>query len=138
MVDLKAIDAAISATIDEGKEATLIQDTDHLNRLAQHLDLCRQNRKTITYLEAADAIGVLAPQRIHQVTQLLEILIERDQKADNPIRAALVVSRNRTGLPGEGFFLKAKELGLMSDNTAQEFHQYCLDSLFKAQATEVK
>ena len=127
-----ALDKLTSA--DQGNDAK----SNQLNSLAKHLDLCRLKRVTITYLEAADAIGVLAPQRIHQVTQLLEILIERDQKADKPIRAALVVSRNRTGLPGEGFFLKAKELGLMSGNTAQEFHQYCLDSLFKAQSTDVK
>ena len=107
--------------------------SDQFKRLAEHLDECRAHKKTITYLEAADAIGVAAPLRIHQITQLLEKLIEHDHKLEQPIRAALVVSRDNTGLPGDGFFLKAKELGLMRDMTAENFHQHFLDRLFNNQ-----
>lgn len=105
-----------------------------MRRLAEHLDHCCQQRKTVTYLEVADAINVQAPQRIHRLTELLEALMEQDQKNDQPLRAALVVSRARIGLPGKGFFLKAQALGLMPAVIPEEFHQQCLDRLFGSSA----
>ena len=101
-----------------------------LQRLAGYLDDCRQRRKTVTYLEVATAIDVTPPHRIHQLTELLEALMEHDQENQQPLRAALVVSRTRTGLPAEGFFIKAQALDLMLNVTAEEFHQQCLDDLF--------
>ncbi len=128
MTDLEAASVDKQVAYQEGADfkGRAVQ----LNRLAQYLDLCCRNRETITYLEAADAIAVAAPQRIHQVTQLLEALIEHDHSLGQPIRAALVVSRTKGGLPGEGFFLKARALGLMSSVSAQDFHQQCLNRLF--------
>ena len=104
-----------------------------LKRLADYLDGCRQQKTTVTYLEVADAIDIQAPQRIHQVTGLLEAMMEYDQKQGQLIRAALVVSRNHTSLPGAGFFLKAQELGLMPPVKADEFHRQCLNRLFDDQ-----
>jgi hypothetical protein len=101
-----------------------------LKRLSQHLDYCRQQRKTATYLEVADAIDIQAPYRIHQLTELLEALMEYDQKHHQPLRAALVVSRARASLPAEGFFLKAQAQGLMTGGITVEFHQQCLSRLF--------
>lgn len=112
------------------------QDTDfsrsstQFKRLAELLDYCRQQQRTLTYLEAADAIGVQPPHRIHQLTGLLEALMEYDQKKHLPLRAALVVSRARESLPAEGFFLKAQALNLMPAVTAEQFHQQCLKRLF--------
>jgi hypothetical protein len=102
--------------------------------LTAYLDYCRQQHKTATYLEVADAIDVQAPHRIRRVAELLEALMEHDQKHHQPLRAALVVSKIRTGLPGKGFFLKAQALGLMPAVTAEEFHQQCLSSLFDGPA----
>ena len=106
-----------------------------LKRLADHLDYCRQQHKTVTYLEVADAIDVQAPHRIHRLTELLEALMEHDQKYQQPLRAALVVSRSGTGLPAQGFFLKAQALGLMPTVIAEEFHQQCLNHLFDSPVT---
>jgi hypothetical protein len=104
--------------------------------LAAYLDDCRRRRTTVTYLQAADAISVCPPQRIHQVTQLLEALVDYDHQRGKPLRAALVVSRSRivsrsrTCLPAEGFFLKVQRLGLITGSSNEEFHQYCLSRLF--------
>jgi hypothetical protein len=99
-------------------------------RLVEHLDYCRQQRKTATYLEVAEAINIQAPQRIHRLSSLLESLMEYDQMHLQPQRAALVVSRSGTALPAEGFFIKAQALGLMLAANQQEFHQQCLSRLF--------
>lgn len=137
MNDLKTTAIEKLVSNEERKGSGLTHSSVQLKRLAKHLDLCCIQRKTITYLEAANAIDIAAPQRIHQVTQLLEALIEHDQKLGRPIRAALVVSRNKTGLPGEGFFLKAQALGLMSGVVGEEFHQHCLNRLFATQSTDI-
>lgn len=129
MTDLEttSVDKKVAS---EEEYADFKRNSVQLNRLAKHLDLCCLKRETITYLEAADAIGVAAPQRIHQVTKLLETLTEHDHSLGQAIRAALVVSRTKGGLPGEGFFLKARGLGLMSGVSADDFHQQCLNRLF--------
>lgn len=114
------------------------QDTDldfltaQCKSLAEYLEHCRQQHKTVTYLEAADAIDVRPPHRIHQLTDLLEALMNYDQKHHRPLLSALVVSSVRGGLPlpAAGFFLKAQALGLMLTATPEEFHKRCLDRLF--------
>ena len=40
-----------------------------------------------------------------------------DQNNDRPLRAAVVISKARGGLPAPGFFDKAKELGLDFETT---------------------
>ena len=116
-------------TVEPSEPAEQCQDA-NLKRLAEYLDYCRQQHMTATYLEVADAIEAQAPHRIRRVAELLEALMEYDQKQHQPLRAALVVSKIRSGLPGKGFFLKAQSLGLMPAVTAEEFHRQCLSSLF--------
>lgn len=130
MTDLKRIVVEKKVAYKKENDTAFKYNSVQLNRLAKHLDLCCLEKKTITYLEAADAIDLAAPKLIHQVTQLLETLIENDQRMGQPIRSALVVSRTKSGLPGEGFFLKAMELGLMSGISANVFHQQCINRLF--------
>ena len=130
MIDLEAIFMENLVPNEHQTDADSKLDSVQLKRIAEHLDYCRQQKMTITYLQVADAIDIQAPHRIHRVTQLLEALMELDQKHDQPLRAALVVSRIGAGLPGEGFFLKAQELGLMTGVVANEFHQQCLNRLF--------
>ena len=101
-----------------------------LNRLVGYLESCRQQNKLVTYIEVADAVDMPAPRRIHKVTLLLEALMEYDCINSLPQRAALVVSRNRSRLPANGFFLKAQALGLIQENNEIEFHQQCLRDLF--------
>ncbi len=69
--------------------------------------------QTMTYLEFADQLGLPGPQRIHQLTELLEATMAEDAAADRIPRAARVISRTRSGLPAPGFFAHAKALGIM-------------------------
>ena len=122
-------------TNEQRQEADFNHSSAQFKRLTEYLDYCRQQRKITTYLEVADAIGVEAPHRIHRLTELLETLMEHDHKNQQPLRAALVVSRVMPGLPGKGFFLKAQTLGLMSAVIDEEFHQQCLNRLFNGLAS---
>jgi hypothetical protein len=101
------------------------------------LDQSAQQQKTLTYLELADAAAVPGPQRIHRVTRLLEILMKEDCLAGRPLRSALVVSRVGRGLPAEGFFDRARRLGLLKETNPADFHRQQLVSLF-SQAALVK
>ncbi|MEM7054693.1 MAG: hypothetical protein AAF446_09120 [Pseudomonadota bacterium] len=101
-----------------------------LQRLECTLDRLQRQRKTMTYLQCADAIDVQPPYRIHQVAELLESLIERDVRQGRPIRAALVVSRARAGRPAEGFYLKAKTVAVFDGTQPDQFHEQCLQDLF--------
>ena len=87
----------------------------------------------VTYAEMADAAGIPPPQRIHKLTLWLEDSMRLDHAAGQPLRAALVISRNRNGLPAPGFFQLCCELGLYqgpdSGTDAAEFHQTMLAAL---------
>lgn len=84
----------------------------------------------MTYLQAADAIGVPPPHRIHKLARLVEILLKRDIDAKRAPLAALVVSRARSGLPAPGFFDRAARLGIFDGEDAAGFHAELLESLF--------
>lgn len=101
-----------------------------LQRLAALLDQARFQRCTLTYLEVADQLAVPGPNRIQKIAHLLEMLLEQDANAGRPIRAALVTSRARPGLPAEGFFECARRLGLYTGNNDDEaFHSELLADL---------
>lgn len=101
-----------------------------LARLAAVLDEARVQRRTLTYLEVADALAIESPQRIHKTTRLIEILLKRDHEAGRPIRSALAVSRGRGGRPAPGFFDRAKRLGLFDGTDPEDFHDRLLAELF--------
>jgi len=87
----------------------------------QHNDLKRQVRARlrgaaqsgtpVTYRDLALALDLLPPNRIHQLTELLESLMAEDAAASRPFIAALVVSKARRGLPAPGYFECAHRLG---------------------------
>ena len=66
---------------------------------------------TVTYAQAATALGLRPPGTITQVTALLEALMAEDAAKGQPFLAARVVGRLRQGLPAPGFFLTAAALG---------------------------
>ena len=101
-----------------------------VGRLADLLDQARAQRRTLTYLEVADALAVPPPQRIHKTARLVEVLLERDAEAGHPLRAALVTSRARPGRPAEGFFDCARRLGLFEGDDPDRFHDTLLEELF--------
>lgn len=104
----------------------------YLEHLANLLDQARIQRRTLTYLEVADALAMPGPQRIHKTARLIEILLKRDVEAGRPPRAALVTSRARTGLPAPGFFDRARRLGLYDGEAPEDFHRGLLQQLFHA------
>jgi hypothetical protein len=103
-----------------------------LQRMAGVLDEARRLRRTLTYLQLADALAIEAPQRIHKTTRLLEILLKRDAEAGRPLRAALAVSRTGAGRPAAGFFERARRLGLFDGQDPEDFHDRLLAQLFAA------
>lgn len=102
----------------------------YLNRLAGLLDQARVQRRTLTYLEVADALAMPGPQRIHKTARLIEILLKRDADAGRPLRSALVTSRARPGLPAPGFFDRARRMRLFDGENPQDFHARLLAELF--------
>lgn len=65
----------------------------------------------ITYQALAKAMDLSPPNTIHQITVVLECLIEEDAAADRPLLASFVVSKARGGLPAPGFFECARRVG---------------------------
>ena len=94
---------------------------------------CKANQ-IITYAELADSAAIPEPHRIHKLTEWLEHTMREDHAAGAPLRAALVISRNRSGLPAPGFFMLCDKLGLyqgsISGPDAVQFHQSTINHLF--------
>ena len=96
------------------------------SRLRSHLQSRAVLGQTLTYLEAAQAMQLVPPQTIHQITNALELLMAEDVAAGRPLIAALVVGKMRDGLPAPGFFECAAQLGRFagaaSGPDARAFH----------------
>ena len=71
-----------------------------------------KNKDQITYNALAATANMTGPHKIRRLTSWLEQLMAEDHHNDRPLRAAVVISKARGGLPAPGFFDKAKELGL--------------------------
>ena len=76
-----------------------------------------KNKDQITYNALAATANMTGPHKIHRLTSWLEQLMAEDHNNDRPLRAAVVISKARGGLPAPGFFDKAKELGLDFEKT---------------------
>jgi len=80
-----------------------------------------------TYKALADRLGLVPPQTIHRICEALEILMEEDVAAGRPMLTALCVSKTGANMPAQGFFLKARRLGVFSGvpggADAEMFHQ---------------
>lgn len=63
--------------------------------------------QTVTYGALARELGL----RIAELTTALEALMAQDARAGQPLRAALCEAKLSRGLPAQGFFDKASELG---------------------------
>ena len=91
-------------------------------------------KRLITYADLANAANIPSPQRIHKLTTWLEDTIREDQTKGLPLRAAVVVSRNRGKLPAPGFFMLCRELGLyrgpVTGPEAAQFHRTMICDLF--------
>ena len=76
-----------------------------------------KNKEQITYNALAATANMTGQHKIHRLTSWLEQLMAEDYHNDRPLRAAVVISKARGGLPAPGFFDKAKELGLNFETT---------------------
>ncbi|QFT83843.1 hypothetical protein FIU88_02540 [Halomonas sp. THAF12] len=73
----------------------------------------------LTYQRLAEALALTPPRTIRRVALALEQLMREDAAAGRPFIAALVVSRQGEGLPREGFFALALELGRLPQDPAR-------------------
>lgn len=101
-------------------------------RLRSVLEQVRRERRTMTYLQVADALDVEPPHRIHKTARLVEMLLKEDVDAGRTPLAALVVSKARDGLPAPGFFDRARRLGIYNGGDPATFHRSLLDQLFRS------
>ena len=76
-----------------------------------------KNKDQITYNALAATANMTGPHKIQRLTAWLEQLMAEDHDNERPLRAAVVISKARGGLPAPGFFDKAKELGLDFETT---------------------
>jgi len=111
--------------LDAGTQARLY------SALGLLLEQLRVQRRTMTYLEVADHLAVPGPYRIHKTTRLLELLLKEDVELGVAPRAALVVSRAGSGRPAEGFFDRARRLGIWDGHDPERFHDALLNRLFE-------
>lgn len=95
------------------------------------LDGARGQRRTLTYLEIADALELEPPQRIHRATRLIEMLLAEEIGAGRVPLAALAVSRARGGLPAPGFFDRLRRLGIDPGPDPAAWHRATLEALFE-------
>ncbi len=75
------------------------------------LEEAAKRRRVVTYRDIASVLEAWPPNRIHQVTDILERLMEEDAAANRPFIAALAVSGTLGDLPRRGFFDCASRLG---------------------------
>ncbi len=104
-------------------------------RLRETLRELAAQRATITYRDAAGAIGLAPPHVIRHLATLLEELMAEDAAAGHPFIAALVVGRGCAGLPAPGFFEAAARLGRFTgDPEGEEAAAFHAAELRRAQA----
>jgi hypothetical protein len=80
-------------------------------RLRRALTPLARMGATLSYRQAAEAMGLGPPRAIHRLTSALERLMAEDAAAGRPFLAAVVVSPRRGFLPAPGFFEAAARLG---------------------------
>lgn len=92
-----------------------------------------KDQRQITYNQLAIAAEVTGPHRIHRLTTWLEQTMAEDHRCGRPLRAAVVISKARDGLPAPGFFLCAEQLGINLNRPDRKtaYHIY-LKQLYQA------
>ncbi|WP_322528797.1 hypothetical protein R5R73_03540 [Salinicola sp. LHM] len=80
-------------------------------QVRHYLETVPRETLPLTYQQLAEALALQPPRTIQRVAQALENLMCEDAQHDRPFIAALVVSRRGEGLPAQGFFDLAVELG---------------------------
>lgn len=81
-----------------------------IDRVREHLIEVARTGQPITYQALAQKLDLRPPNTILQLTTALEQVMKADAEAEEPLIAALVVSK-ATGLPRLGFFECAERIG---------------------------
>ncbi|MCW4152792.1 hypothetical protein OM427_25075 [Halomonas sp. 18H] len=103
---------------------SLPEARDLAGRVRQVLENAPEAALPLTYRQLAEALGLTPPRTIQRVTTALEQLMAEDVAAGRPMLAALVVSQRGEGLPAEGFFERAAELGRLPADPALQAEAY--------------
>jgi len=92
--------------------------------LRDHLIEVAREARTVTYFEAAGAVGfrLHTPEARAAFAGLLRDISNEEHQAGRPMLSALVVLQGNRR-PGQGFFDLAAELGLVGDKSPDEFHR---------------
>lgn len=77
---------------------------------------CAKGQKLVTFKEVGDLVNTIA---IGVAQQLLIPINEAEHSAGRPLLTAIVINK-RTGRPGCGFFVQARELGVMDPHESNE------------------
>ena len=104
-------------------------ESDWTARVDAALDQLCVLGETMTYREFAHWLGIPGPGQIQTLTRALEATMAFDAQARRPPRASWVVSQRPPGLPAQGFFERAQQLGMMSTEPPSEIHQSWLMAL---------
>lgn len=100
-------------------------------RVRAHLEVIASRATAITYRTLAQALDLMPPNTIHQVTEALERLMQEDAANGQPFIAAVVIGKARGGLPAPGFFDCARRFGRFADGQdATIFHAAELKAVF--------
>ena len=81
------------------------------HRIRAHLCEIAQTAQPISHHAFAKRLELSPPNTIHELTVALDQLNGEDVAADQPLIAALVVSKAKAGLPVRGFFEYTKKMG---------------------------
>lgn len=91
------------------------------------IDAARQT-KLLSYSQVADALASIAPTRLEKPFSPLHgwlgAVSKFELQAGRPLLSALVVTQD-SGLPGEGFFRFARQLGLQVGDETQFWNAQC-------------
>lgn len=88
-------------------------------QVRQLLETAPRETLPLTYQQLAEALGLRPPRTIQRVAQALESTMREDAQQERPFIAAMVVSRRGEGLPAQGFFDLAVEIGRFPADPSQ-------------------
>ena len=121
---------AIDAAADRADDLT--------SRVRSHLEGLPAGSPVITYGALARALGHWAPGSIRRITRALEATMREDAEVNIPFIAARAVGRGVSGIPGQGFFDLARQLGKGPEagETDHDFHMRVLGLTADQRATD--
>jgi len=90
-----------------------------------------QKRRTISYKDVAEIIGlpIRGDHMAREAGQILGEISEWEHNEGRPLLSAVVI-REDIGIPGEGFFKLARQLGKLQGQNEQDFWENELHDIY--------